>query len=67
MPTYEIRRAGQVICSSSIPECGYRKDILRDMERNGMHLYHNGKRKKPPPVVAGPKAAKVNNQQQYNK
>ena len=46
MPTYEIRRAGQVICSSSIPDCGYSKDILRDMERNGMHLYCEGKKVK---------------------
>ncbi len=43
---YEIRRAGQVICSSSVPDCGYPKDILRDMERNGKHLYCNGKREK---------------------
>lgn len=46
MTTYEIRRSGQVICSSSVPNCGYPKDILRDMERNGMHLYHDGKREK---------------------
>ena len=45
MPTYEIRRSGQVICSSSIPDCGYPKEILKDMERNGMHLYCDGKRK----------------------
>lgn len=35
MPTYEIRRSGSVICSSTIPDCGYPKEILRDMERNG--------------------------------
>ena len=46
MPTYEIRRAGQIICSSSIPNCGYSRDICRDMERNGMHLYRDGKREK---------------------
>lgn len=46
MPTYEIRRTGQVICSSSIPDCGYSKEILRDMERNGMHLYCDGKKVK---------------------
>ena len=46
MATFEIRRAGQVICSSSVPDCGYPKDILRDMERNGMHLYRDGKREK---------------------
>ena len=46
MPTYEIRRSGTAICSSSIPCCGYPKEILRDMERNGMHLYCDGKREK---------------------
>lgn len=35
MENYEIRRAGQVICCSSIYDCGYPKKILRDMERNG--------------------------------
>lgn len=46
MQTYEIRRSGQVICRSSIPDCGYPKEILRDMERNGMHLYCDGKKVK---------------------
>ena len=44
--TYEIRRSGDVLCSSPIPDCGYSKDALRDMERNGLHLYRNGKREK---------------------
>ncbi len=42
---YEIRRGGQVICASSIPDCGYSKEILRDMQRSGMRLYCEGKRK----------------------
>ena len=46
MPTYEIRRSGQVICRSSIPDCGYPKDTIRNMERNGMHLYCDGKKVK---------------------
>ncbi len=46
MSTYEIRRSEQVICSSSIPDCGYPKEVLRDMERNGLYLYCDGKRKK---------------------
>lgn len=46
MPTYEIRRSGSVLCSGSIPDCGYPKEILRNMERNGMHLYYDGKREK---------------------
>ena len=44
--TYEIRRTGDVLCSSPVPNCGYSKDIIRDMERSGLHLYHNGKREK---------------------
>ena len=49
MSTYEIRRAGQVICSSSIPDLGYSKEALRDMERGGMHLYCDGKKVKSRP------------------
>lgn len=48
MATYEIRRSGQAICSSSVPGCGYPKEIIKDMERNGMHLYCDGKRKSRP-------------------
>lgn len=46
MPTYEIRRSGQVLCSSTLPDCGYPKDILRDMTRAGLHLYCDGKKVK---------------------
>ena len=44
MSTYEIRRSGEVICSSSIFNCGYPKEILKDMERSGMRLYCDGER-----------------------
>ena len=46
MPTYEIRRSGHVICSSPIPDCGYDKPTLKDMEKNGMHLYCDDKKVK---------------------
>ena len=55
---YEIRRSGQVICSSSIPDCGYPKDILRDMERNGMHLYCEGKKVKSRSRTGTPESGK---------
>ena len=43
---YEIRRSGITLCVSSIPGCGYNTVTLRDMERNGLHVYCNGKREK---------------------
>ena len=43
---YEIRRSGQVICHSSVPDLGYPRDIIKDMEENGMFLYCDGKRVK---------------------
>lgn len=44
---FEIRRAGAVICFGHIPNLGYAPETLKDMARNGMHLYRNGKRVKP--------------------
>ena len=41
---YEIRRGKEVICSSSIPGCGYDRQTIKDMERNGMGLFLDGKR-----------------------
>ena len=43
---YEIRRSGEVMCSSSVPDLGYPRDIIKDMEKNGMFLYCDGKRVK---------------------
>ena len=43
---YEIRRAGVTLCRSTVPNLGYSKKTLRDMERSGLHLYRNGKREK---------------------
>ena len=44
--TYEIRRSGDTLCTSSVPGLGYSKETLRDMEKAGLHLYRNGKREK---------------------
>lgn len=46
MDSYEIRRAGQVVCHGSVLNLGYSMEILKDMARNGLHLYKNGKRVK---------------------
>ena len=43
---YEIRRSGVTVCSGTVPNLGYTKETLRDMERAGLHLYRNGKREK---------------------
>ena len=43
---YEMRRGGEVLCGSSVPNLGYPLEWLRDMARNGIHLYRNGKRVK---------------------
>lgn len=43
---YEMRKDGQTLCSSTVPNLGYSVAWLRDMARNGIHLYKNGKRVK---------------------
>ena len=47
-PLYELRRDGIPVCASHIPFLGYSPEVLRDMERVGLHLYKDGKREKPP-------------------
>lgn len=49
MQVYEIRRSGQVLCSSSIPNCGYSREVLTDMAKAGTHLYCDGKKVKSRP------------------
>jgi hypothetical protein len=46
---YEIRRSGQTLCRGTVPGLGYSPDVLKDMERNALHLYCDGKRIKKPP------------------
>ena len=45
-PQYELRRSGETLCRSSIPNLGYTPEILKDMERHGLHLYCDGKKVK---------------------
>lgn len=46
MDCWEIRRGRDVLCSSTVPNLGYQIACLRDMARNGIYLYKNGKRVK---------------------
>lgn len=41
---YEIRRGKEVLCSSSVPGCGYPNEILRDMSKFGLQLFCDNKR-----------------------
>lgn len=43
---YEMRRGGEVLCGSTVPNLGYPAERIRDMARNGIYLYKNGKRVK---------------------
>lgn len=45
-PLYEIRRSGVTLCASHVPNLGYAAQIIRDMERSGLHLYCDGKKAK---------------------
>ena len=44
MDNYEIRRSGERICHGSVVNLGYSAERLKDMYRNGMYLYKNGKK-----------------------
>jgi len=56
---YEIRRAGVTLCRSTVPNLGYSKETLRDMERSGLYLYRNGKREKAAPKLEPSEAAQM--------
>lgn len=43
---YSIRRSGVDVCVSSVPNCGYKPETLRDMAKAGLYLYKNGKKVK---------------------
>lgn len=43
---YELRRGGEVLCSSSVPNLGYPAEVLWEMVRAGYGLYRNGNRVK---------------------
>lgn len=40
---YEIRMDGRTICTSSIPMCGYRREVLRQIVAAGFLYCVNGK------------------------
>lgn len=41
---YEVRRGGEVLCGSAIPNLGYPIAWIKDMAKHGIYLYRNGKR-----------------------
>ena len=41
---YEVRRVGEVLCGSTIPNLGYPIAWIKDMAKHGIYLYRNGKR-----------------------
>lgn len=43
---YEIRRAGETVCVSSLERCGYKPEVLRGLLSSGYGYYVNGKRAK---------------------
>lgn len=49
MSMYEIRRSGTTLCRSALPDLGYSPAILKDMDRHGLHMYCDGKKKKAAP------------------
>lgn len=46
MDQYEVRRNGQVLCHGTVHNLGYTAERLKEMSRNGIYLYKNGKRVK---------------------
>ena len=43
---YELRRGRELLCSGTVINLGYSAERIRDMARNGIYLYKNGKRVK---------------------
>lgn len=41
---YEVRRGGEILCGSTIPNLGYPIAWIKDMAKHGIYLYRNGKR-----------------------
>lgn len=46
MSTWSIRKSGTILCTSSVPGCGYSAATLKAMSGAGLHLYCDGKRVK---------------------
>lgn len=57
-PLYELRRSGETLCRSSIPNLGYAPETLKDMEHHGLHLYCDGKKVKSRSRSSSPESGK---------
>ena len=44
MDYYELRRGRDLLCRGTVPNLGYSPERLKEMARNGIYLYKNGKR-----------------------
>lgn len=43
---YEMRRGREVLCGGTVKNLGYPPEWIRQMARQGIYLYRNGKRVK---------------------
>lgn len=43
---YSIRKSGEQILESHVPDCGYAPETLRSMRQAGYYFYKNGKKVK---------------------
>lgn len=45
-PVYSIRRDGVICGQSSLPDCGYSSEMLKELRAAGFDLYEDGKKVK---------------------
>lgn len=45
-PVYSIRKDGVICCQSSLPDCGYSAEMLKELRAAGFDLYEDGKKVK---------------------
>lgn len=43
-PVYTLKRDGVICCQSSLPDCGYSADMLRELRAAGYELFADGKK-----------------------
>lgn len=43
---YEMCRGRETLCRGTVIDLGYSPELIRNMARNGIYLYKNGKRVK---------------------
>lgn len=43
-PVYTLRKDGVTVCQSSLPDCGYSTEMLKELREAGYELYADGKK-----------------------